>query len=222
MEAHHASLGYLEAPVDPAKRVLIGLLMALTGGSLSAVSLVSGTIQVSRGAEQISRTNAPDEFWSLVLGCAALAVIGTCLTVVTLYRMDNEEITEMLEALGISRRRLYQYLSLFCILAVIYSIYLQGILQGSAKGNFGGWPLAKFCLISALPFSVLAFSDKTWRSSDAAPVSLGAWAAVFLGFSFKYSDTCPMAAALLFLPLVLSALLAHVVGTLCNMATYRS
>jgi hypothetical protein len=113
MEAHRASLGYLEAPVDPAKRVLIGLLMALTGGSLSAVSLVSGTIQVSRGAEQISRTNAPDEFWSLVLGCAALAVIGTCLTVVTLYRMDNEEITEMLEALGISRRRLYQYLSLF-------------------------------------------------------------------------------------------------------------
>jgi hypothetical protein len=79
-----------------------------------------------------------------------------------------------------------------------------------------------FCLIFALPFSVLAFSDKTWRSSDAAPVSLGAWAAVFLGFSFEYSDTCPMTAALLFLPLVLSALLAHVVGTLCNMATYRS
>ncbi|HXM67064.1 MAG TPA: hypothetical protein VN911_10060 [Candidatus Acidoferrum sp.] len=126
------------------------------------------------------------------------------------------------EAAGLGQRRAQQYLGLFCVLAIIYSIYLHGILSGTAEVNLGGWPLAKFCLISALPFAVLAFADKTWTSSDAAPVSLGAWAAVFGGFSMKYGSGCPITAAALFLPLVLAALLAHIVGALCNMAAFRS
>jgi hypothetical protein len=51
--------------------------------------------------------------------------------------------------------------------------------------------------------------------------ALGAWAAVFVGFSVTW-QRMPIAAAALFLPLVLAALLARVVGALCNMAAFRS
>ena len=44
----------------------------------------------------------------------------------------------------------------------------------------------------------------------------GLWIAVFGGFSLKYPGGCPFAAFLLFVPLVLSALLGHTVGTLCQ------
>ena len=132
-----------------------------------------------------------------------------------------ERLITVMEEVGLGQRRAQQYAGLFCVLAVIYSIYLHGILSGT-EVNFGGRTLAKFCLISALPFAVLAFADKTWTSSDAAPVSLGAWAAVFGGFTMKYGSGCPITAAALFLPLVLAALLAHIVGALCNMAAFRS
>ena len=76
------------------------------------------------------------------------------------------------------------------------------------------WPFAKVCLISALPFGVLAWFDKPWRSSDAAPVAVVAWTAVFGVFSLKYPGQCPFSAFLLFVPLVFSALVGHTVGTL--------
>ena len=111
-----------------------------------------------------------------------------------------------------------QYLGLFCVLVVIYSIYMKGIITGPDGGEvsapFGS--LAKFCLISALPFGVLACSDQPWRSSDAAPVSVAAWIAVFYAFSLKYPGQCPFSAFLLFVPLVLSALLGHTVGMTCR------
>jgi hypothetical protein len=50
--------------------------------------------------------------------------------------------------------------------------------------------------------------------SDAAPVALGAWVVVFSFFALKYGWGCPPSAALLFAPLVFSALVAHTVGTL--------
>jgi hypothetical protein len=73
------------------------------------------------------------------------------------------------------------YLALFCILVAIYAIYLAMRLRVVHAGNgpdslFG--PIAKVCLISALPFAVLAYSDEAWCSDDAAPVCLAAWITV--------------------------------------------
>jgi hypothetical protein len=144
---------------------------------------------------------------------------GTCLAGVDLMkdRPDSE-----LAALGINRSKVFQYLGLFCLLLVIYSIYLKGVIEGrSVEVDLSDpmWSLAKFCCISALPFGVLACSDQPWRSSDAAPVSVAAWIVVFGALSLEYPGQCPFSAFLLFVPLVLSALLGHTVGTLFHRKT---
>jgi succinate dehydrogenase hydrophobic anchor subunit len=201
------------AEVDPIIRIKMGLMLAFLGGLTSAQSLASGTISISRNGYALSRANAPLEFWFLVLSALALAVFGTCLAGVVLMkdRADSE-----VAALGINRRKIFQYLGLFCVLVVIYSIYMKGIVEGPDEGELSApvWSLAKFCFISALPFGLLACAAQAWRSSDAAPVSVVAWITVFGGFSLKYPGGCPFAAFLLFVPLVLSALLGHTVGTL--------
>jgi hypothetical protein len=201
------------AAVDPIIRIKMGLMLAGLGGFMSAQSLASGTVFSERNGYVLSRANAPLEFWFLVLSALALAVFGTCLAVVALIkdRTDSE-----VEALGINQSKIFQYLGLFCVLVVIYSIYLKGVIEGPHQVELSAfvWPLAKFCFISALPFGVLACSDQPWRSSDAAPVSVVAWTAVFGGFLLKYPGGCPFAAFLLFVPLVLSALLGHTVGAL--------
>ena len=74
------------------------------------------------------------------------------------------------------------------------------------------------CLISAFPFAVLAYLDKTWRSSDAAGVIIGAGMAVYIGLSFQYDRRCQyfVAVLLTLVPFILCALLAHPIGTLCR------
>jgi hypothetical protein len=122
---------------------------------------------------------------------------------------------------AITRRTVLQSAGLFVILVVIYSTYLQGIIEGMIHGprvlevSDVMWPLAKYCLISGAPFVVLAAADRHWQSANAAPVALAAWVAVFWFISRKYgSDGCPMAFALFFIPLVFSALAAHKIGRL--------
>jgi hypothetical protein len=201
------------AEVDPVIRIKMGLMLAFLGGLTSVQSLASGTVTIARNGYVFSRAKAPLEFWFLVLSASALAVFGTCLAGVVL--MKDPADSEVAE-LGINRRKVFQYLGLFCVLVVIYSIYMKGIVDGPDAGELNApvWSLAKFCMISALPFGVLAWSEQPWRSSDAAPVSVAAWTAVFGGFLLKYPGGCPFAAFLLFVPLVLSALLGHTVGTL--------
>jgi hypothetical protein len=121
----------------------------------------------------------------------------------------------------ITRRTVFQSAGLFVILVIIYSIYLQGIIEGMINGprvlelSDVMWPLAKYCLISGAPFVVLAAADRQWHSANAAPVALAAWVAVFWFISRKYgSEGCPMAFALFFIPLVFSALAAHKIGRL--------
>ncbi|MFZ0360777.1 MAG: hypothetical protein WAL58_10100 [Terriglobales bacterium] len=120
------------------------------------------------------------------------------------------------------RSKLLRYLGLFCLLTVLDAIYFHGFLaalRGSGEVIEVGdlmRPLIKFCVISALPFAVLAYSDDNWRSADAAPLCLTAWPAVFGAYSVKYGAQCPMSALFPFFPLVLSALLAHALGTFCK------
>ncbi len=121
-------------------------------------------------------------------------------------------------------RKTLQYLALFCFLVVIYAIYLAMHLRVIHAGNepdslFG--PLAKLCLISGLPFAVLAYADKDWCSNDAGPVCLGAWIAACVGLSFQ-CKVCALGVATVFFPFIFSALLAHGFGTLCRFAKDRA
>jgi hypothetical protein len=128
--------------------------------------------------------------------------------------MEKDRPDSELAALGINRHKILQYLGLFCLLAVMHSIYLKGILDGPANGELTWWSIGRFCAISALPFGVLACSDGSWRSCDAVPVSAVAWIAVYACFSLKHPDGCPWTIFLLFIPLIFCAQLGHTVGAL--------
>jgi hypothetical protein len=122
-----------------------------------------------------------------------------------------------------SRKR-FQYLALFCFLVVIYAIYLAmhlGVIHAGTEPDSLFGPLAKISLISALPFAVLAYSDKGWGSNDAAPVCLAAWITVCVGLSFR-CKICALGLATVFFPFIFSALLAHGFGTLCRFAKDRA
>src|SRR5919109_3050269 len=111
-------------------------------------------------------------------------------------------------------RSISECVGLFVVLLVTYALYMQSVVDA---GNATVppdllRPLLKFCLISGAPFAVLAFADRDWASELAAPVALSAWATVFGYFAYKYGPVVPTECALLFLPLMLSALTAHAIG----------
>jgi hypothetical protein len=133
---------------------------------------------------------------------------------------NHDVLSERRAALGITGRKVYQYLGLFCFLLVIYSICIPGFVKFLAAEPPEGYgfgdlmkPLIGFCLVLALPFGVLAYLDKAWRSSDAASVIICAWFAVYLGISAQHAKLCPMGVAIPLLPFILSAHIAHSVGT---------
>lgn len=199
------------AAVEPIIRIKIGLMLAFLGGFMAAESLASGMVFKEWKGYVFSRARAPLVFWFLVLSASASAIFGAYLAFVDL--MQDPPDSEV-AALGINRTKTFQYLGLFCILAVIYSIYFMWVIERREIEIDPMWPLAKVCLISALPFGVMAWAERPWRSSDAAPVSVAAWIAVFYVFLIKYPGQCPFSAFLLFVPLVLSALVGHTVGAI--------
>jgi len=121
------------------------------------------------------------------------------------------------EAWESGERKLFQCVGLFSFLVVIYGLYLAIHLGVMHVGND---QFATLCLISALPFAVLAFSDSYWRSNDAAPVCVLAWIAASIALSFK-CPVCVVGLAVTFFPFVLSAILAHGFGTVCRFFTNR-
>jgi hypothetical protein len=137
--------------------------------------------------------------------CRHLGIAGHC--------SDNFCMREYLYGAWESgERKPLQYAGLFCFLAITYAIYV-GMHLGvfHARDN----QIAKLCFISALPFTLLAYSDSDWCSNDAAPVCLAAWIAVCVGFSFR-CPVCIVGLAVTFFPFILSALLAHGVGASCR------
>jgi hypothetical protein len=136
---------------------------------------------------------------------------------------NSEELSAKSEELGITRRKIFEYLGLFFFLSVTYLICISSYikflkLEPSEGYGFGDVlrPLVPYCLLSALPFAVLAYSDKNWRSSDAARVICSAWAAVYFLLSFQLGHFCPMGALIPLFPFTLSALLANRVGKFCQ------
>ena len=127
--------------------------------------------------------------------------------------------------LPITWRKLSQYLGLSCFLLIIYGLCIAKYVKFIDAEPPSGYgfrdvtkPLIGTCLISALPFGLLAYSDKTWRSSDAARVIFGVGAIVLIGLSYEYPRACEYLVAMLLalVAFILSAQLAHKVGTLCR------
>jgi hypothetical protein len=113
-----------------------------------------------------------------------------------------------------SERSIVECVALFVVLTIIYALYMRGVVDAARAPIPPDLlrPLLLFCLISGAPFAALAFVDRDWHSELAAPVALTAWAVVFGYFSHTYGQLCPTECALLFLPLMLSALAAHAIG----------
>lgn len=137
----------------------------------------------------------------------------------------NDEVLSARGAeLGITWRKVSQYLSLFCFLLVIYWLCISHYVRfiGAEPPNgYGPGDLMKSLVgtcLSAFPFGVLAYRDKTWRSSDAAGVVVGAGMAVYIGLSFQYDKLCLyfVAVLLALVPFILCAQLAHTIGALCR------
>jgi len=143
---------------------------------------------------------------------------------------NDEVISERCEELEITWHTVRQYLGLFCFLVVIYSLCLSSYVkflstESTVPGGFGFGdvmkPLVGTGLVSALAFGVLAYSDKTWRSGDAARVILGAGIVVYMGLSLQNKELCPMGVLLGLVPFTLSAQIAHTIGTLCRSGKLR-
>ena len=195
------------------QRLKLYLPLSLLWGAYLAVEAVrSGVYHWSRGND-ISRATSPFEFWILVLGIAAITIFATRMTI--RYR---EAIWGDWES---SRRKVFEYLGLFCFLSVVYAIYVS--VHVSARTHVPGAPpedalvgyFVKLCLLSALPFAVLAYTDKAWDSNDAAPVCVVAWVVVCYYFSCNCT-VCAFGLVFPFLPFVLSALVAHGIGLFCR------
>lgn len=187
-------------------------LLLLSGAYMAADAIRSGVLHWSRGTN-ISRATSPVEFWLAVLGIAAITIFATRMTI--RYR---EAIWGDWES---NRRKVFEYLGLFCFLAIVYAIYLSmhlrvmtGVANAPPANTLFGY-LVKLCLISAVPFAGLAYSDRAWDSTDAAPVCAAAWVVVCFGFSCNCT-VCAIGLAVPFLPFVFSALIAHGIGLFCR------
>jgi hypothetical protein len=132
----------------------------------------------------------------------------------------------------IERRRMLRYFSLFVFLVFVYAVGLSRYLNFvSADGKAGGPiintpldlmpPIVWFCILSALPFASLACYDKNWRSSEAAPVCVAAWAVVAVSFMVKLHTNCLLLVAFPFPAFIASAAAAHTAGRATRLYSTR-
>jgi hypothetical protein len=153
------------------------------------------------------------EFCGVALSVAASTILGAGMAA-----QNRESIWGDWES---TRRKLLQYLGVFCFLAVIDWIYLSafldlGVVDQARRDAFPGL-CGKVWLMSGAPFGVLSYIDKTWNSNEVFNISLGAWIVVVVALSSRF-DLCPGGLLFFFAPLALSATLFHGIGLLCRWA----
>lgn len=92
---------------------------------------------------------------------------------------------EKIGAVGEFQKKAFEYLILFLVLSIVYSIYLSSSLDRTSCPNQPSivyfdlsllLPVLKFLLITGWPCAVLAAVDATWRGKDSAYVSLFTYA----------------------------------------------
>jgi hypothetical protein len=194
------------------ERVQLGVPLLLLQSAYAAISaLASGSIHYRQS--YVTRTNAPLEYWFTVFSWMVVTIAGTSLAI--LFR---ESIWGSWESI---RRKVFEGASLFCYLLIVYAMYLSMHFKTITNAPDQPQPdallhsLVALCIMSALPLAVLAYCDKEWHSSDAAPVCAIAWVAVCACFSCN-CQVCAFGLAATFVPFILSAIIAHALGVLCR------
>jgi len=110
--------------------------MTVLGGVQAAPALISGRFKFKFHGDLITRVNTPFVFWLWVGGWMAVAAVGIWLVVMH-YSDDIEGCLP--EAYGITRRKVFQYLGLFCVLVFIYAFYLHRFIASPDEIVTGSW-----------------------------------------------------------------------------------
>ena len=183
--------------------------MLLGGAYLSVTALLTGTIPLGKG--DITRATAPLLFW-----IAFLLIVAATVVVIRWFLRSQDSQGGDVEGI---RRKMFQYLGLFCFLLAVYAVYVSAyfdavVLKPSEAARDALPPLLIRCsLIAAVPFVWFAYSDEKWTSNDAAPACGFAWLAVCKVFSCK-CEICVLGLMWTFVPFILATLLGHGLGKL--------
>ena len=138
-----------------------------------------------------------------------------------------------METCVVERRKVFQYVGLFLFLVLVYAVALSRYLNFVwADGTVGGpvinTPLdlmrtiVRFCILPAVPFAVLAYYEKNWRSSAAAQVCAAAWALVAAGFVLKLHTACIILVVFPFPPFIAAATFAQAAGRATRFVVERA
>jgi|SRR5690348_3364717 hypothetical protein len=184
------------------------------GAYLALDALITGNINWSKNLA-ITRAHSPFTFWVYVLCAIALAIFGT--------RWEIRNRDAFWEDSEIVRRKILVSLGLFFFLLLAYASFLFKFYAGPTTTDpFVNMELfLKPCLTAAFPFAILAYANKHWTSNDAAPVCAGAWLAACALLVNKH-PMCALGLGFVFLPFVVSALVAHGIGTLASSLKLRA
>lgn len=105
------------------------------------------------------------------------------------------------------------------VLAVMFSLYLYNVVGMTPGDRHTTTTLGRFLLnillviaIAAVPFAVMAWFNFGWHSRHAAWIAGITWVGVWTAFSIKWGANCPGAAAFLFIPISIGAVIGHNIG----------
>ena len=125
---------------------------------------------------------------------------------------------DVLEHSRYSGEQLIGYAVLFPVLFLIYSIYLNGIVEPKHEGVIPFdlsflFTIIKLTIFAGWPFGVIARLDSSWRSEDAARMAIASFMAASVLWLHRYHlHACGLGLTLLFAPAVFSALVFHSLG----------
>jgi len=132
----------------------------------------------------------------------------------------RDAISQAIEDLNLTTKRIFEFLLMFCVLSIIYSTYLVDFMElGNRDLSFLDkalfTSLLKFFFHIGWPFLVLPFFDKEWQLRDTKRIALATFFICTALWIHKYNlNACVGGAAVLFAPLFFSALLFHGLGKL--------
>jgi hypothetical protein len=138
-------------------------------------------------------------------------------------------LAEKFEGMGDFHKRALEYLALFIALSLCYSVYLKPALDQSCCSaspvetdlNLALLvPILKFFLLTGWPCALVAALDLNWRSKDAAPVVLTAYAATsVLWIHQAGGNVCPYCVLYWLLACLASASIGQGIG--CRLRALR-
>jgi hypothetical protein len=117
---------------------------------------------------------------------------------------------------------------MFAVLLAIYAVYLVDFLHAVETGSLEGdqflrfGHLASFVAFAGWPFAAMKGLIPSWTFREAANVAMAAFAAAAVIWLHRYGlQACLLGLAMLFVPLLVSAGIGHVLGCLRDTVARR-